>query len=199
MLKNGERDGRMRQRGPASTCAQSLLLQRRRGHEALGRSRHHRRQSDQHGYDNALVFRPGLDGFAQLDPAHDFPTGLRRPGRARRAHFCTGKCAFQWFYQECHAQARANWIGLRQNSGHDSNDLCIGREAANCLFGEGNTAVDADFKDTAAGAPQGHLRIRSGVSDEGRRRTGARLIVSLAAVLNFDAHRHHPFARAPQY
>jgi IS5 family transposase len=37
------------QRGQAATWAQPLPLQRRRGDEALGRSRRHRRQSDQHG------------------------------------------------------------------------------------------------------------------------------------------------------
>jgi len=75
-----------------------------------------------------------------------------------------------------------------RNSGHDGNDLCIGREATDCLFGAGNTVVDADLKYAPARAPQCHLRIWSQLVDEVRRRTGARFIVSLAAVFDFDAH-----------
>jgi HEAT repeat protein len=49
--------------------------------------------------------------------------------------------------------------------------------------------IDADLKDAPARALQGHLRIWPDLADELRRRTGARFIVSLAAVFNFDAHR----------
>src|SRR5262245_39571154 len=78
---------------------------------------------------------------------------------------------------------------LRQNLGHDANDLCIGREATNCLFGPSNSVVDADLKGPPTRAPECHLRIWSDLADEVRRRTGARFIVSLPAVLDLDAHR----------
>jgi hypothetical protein len=79
-------------------------------------------------------------------------------------------------------------------SGGDGDDLCIGREATNCLLRAGNMAVDTDLKDTPARAQQGHLRIWLDLADEVRRRTGARFIVSLAAVFDFDAHRLSSFA-----
>jgi hypothetical protein len=84
-----------------------------------------------------------------------------------------------------------------RNSGHDRNDLCIGREATNCLLRAGNAVIDADLKDAPAGASQGHLRVWSELTDEVRRRTGARFIVSLAAVLDFHAHRRPSFACEP--
>jgi hypothetical protein len=49
--------------------------------------------------------------------------------------------------------------------------------------------IDANLEDTPAQALQCHLRIWPDLADEVRRRTGARFIVSLAAVLDFDAHR----------
>jgi hypothetical protein len=75
------------------------------------------------------------------------------------------------------------------DSGHDADDLGIGGEPAKRLLGAGYTFVDADLKDAPTGPPQCHLRIWSDLADEVRRLTGARFIVSLAAVLDFDAHR----------
>ena len=49
--------------------------------------------------------------------------------------------------------------------------------------------IDPDLKDTPARALQGHLRVWLNLADELRRRTGARFIVSLAAVFDFDAHQ----------
>lgn len=77
----------------------------------------------------------------------------------------------------------------RRISGDDGNDLCIGREATNCLLREGNTVVDADLKDAPTRASQRYLRVWAELADDVRRRTGARFIVSLAAVLDFDVHR----------
>ena len=74
-------------------------------------------------------------------------------------------------------------------SSHDADDLGIGGKAASCLVGKGKSIVDAELKDAAAGASQRHLRIRPSLADEFRRRTGARFIVSLAAVFDFDVHR----------
>jgi len=82
------------------------------------------------------------------------------------------------------------------NSGHRGDDLCIGREATNDLLRAGNTAVDADLKDAPAQTLQGDLRILPDLADELRRRTGARFIVSLAAVFDFDAHQPPSFACA---
>jgi hypothetical protein len=81
---------------------------------------------------------------------------------------------------------------LRRNSGHSGDDLCIGREATNSLLRAGNTVIDNDLKDAPARTREGHLRIWSDFADEVRRRTGARFIVSLAAVFDFDSHRYHP-------
>ena len=71
----------------------------------------------------------------------------------------------------------------------------IGREATDDLLGAGNTVIDADLKDAPARALKGHLRLWPDLADELRRRTGARLIVSLAAVFDFDAHRPSSLAR----
>jgi hypothetical protein len=83
------------------------------------------------------------------------------------------------------------WIrtSASTDSGHDADDLGIGGEPAKRLLGAGYTVVDADLKDAPTGPPQCHLRIWSDLADEVRRLTGARFIVSLAAVLDFDAHR----------
>jgi hypothetical protein len=75
------------------------------------------------------------------------------------------------------------------DSGHDADDLGIGGEPAKRPLGAGYTVVDADLKDAPTGPPQCHLRIWSDLADKVRRLTGARFIVSLAAVLDFDAHR----------
>jgi hypothetical protein len=52
--------------------------------------------------------------------------------------------------------------------------------------------VDNDLKDAPARTPQGYLRIWPDFADQARRRTGARFIVSLAAVFDFDTHGYHP-------
>jgi hypothetical protein len=87
---------------------------------------------------------------------------------------------------------------LDQNVGfddsYDADDLGIGGEPAKRLLEAGYTVVDADLKDAPTGPPQCHLRIWSDLADETRRRTGARFIVSLAAVFDFDAHRLPSFA-----
>ncbi|HEY1246460.1 MAG TPA: hypothetical protein VGF29_16670, partial [Hyphomicrobiaceae bacterium] len=74
-------------------------------------------------------------------------------------------------------------------SGHDADDLGIGGEPPKRLFGTGNPVVDAYLKDAATGPLQCHLRVRPYVAYEVRRLTGARLIVSLTAVFDLDAHR----------
>jgi hypothetical protein len=74
-------------------------------------------------------------------------------------------------------------------SGHGADDLGIGRKAAERLLGADHTAVYADIKDAPTGPPQRHLRFWPDLADEIRRLTGARLIVSLTAVLDLDAHR----------
>lgn len=73
-------------------------------------------------------------------------------------------------------------------SGYDADDLGIGGKPAKRLLGAGYTIVDADLKDAPTGAPQYHLRIWSDLADEVCRLTGARFIVSLTAVLDFDMH-----------
>jgi hypothetical protein len=78
-------------------------------------------------------------------------------------------------------------------SGYDADNLGIGGEPAKRLLGAGYTVVDADLKDAPTGAPQCHLRIWSDLADEVRRLTGARFIVSLTAVLDFDMHRLSSF------
>jgi NAD(P)-dependent dehydrogenase (short-subunit alcohol dehydrogenase family) len=98
----------------------------------------------------------------------------------------------------------AKWVPLvtdppplsftKLNSGHGGEDLGIGREATDALLRAGNTIVDADVKDAPSRALQGYLRIWPDLADELRRRTGARFIVSLAAVFDFDAHRLPSFA-----
>jgi hypothetical protein len=79
-------------------------------------------------------------------------------------------------------------VGTLPHSGHGGRDLCIGRKAPYFLLRADNPVVDADFKGAPARAPQCHLRIRSKLADKVRRRTGARFIISLAAVFDFDAH-----------
>ena len=74
-------------------------------------------------------------------------------------------------------------------SGHGADDLGIGGKAAKRLLGAGYAVVDADLKDAPTRPPQYHLRIWSDLADEVRRLTGARFIVSLTAVLDFNAHR----------
>jgi hypothetical protein len=78
-------------------------------------------------------------------------------------------------------------------SGYDANDLGIGGKPAKRLLGAGYTIVDADLEDAPTGAPQCHLRIGSDLADEVRRLTGARFIVSLTTVLDFDMHRLSSF------
>jgi hypothetical protein len=74
-------------------------------------------------------------------------------------------------------------------SGYNADDLGIGGKPAKRLLGAGYTVVNADLKDAPTGPPQCHLRIWSDLADEVRRLTGARFIVSLTAVLDFDVHR----------
>jgi hypothetical protein len=62
------------------------------------------------------------------------------------------------------------------------------------LLGAGDTVVDADLEDTPTRALQCHLRTGPDFANKVRRRTGARFIVSLAAVLDFDAHQLPSFA-----
>ena len=83
------------------------------------------------------------------------------------------------------------------HSGQDVDDLGIGGEPAKRLLREGYTVVDADIKYAPTRPLQCHLRIWSDLTDEACRLTGARLIVSLTAVPDLDAHRCHPilFAR----
>ena len=87
-------------------------------------------------------------------------------------------------------------MGAATNSGHYADNLVIGREPAKRMLGEDYAIFDADIKDAASGPPQRHVRIWSDLADDVRRLTGARLIASLAAVLDFDAHRLHPLFRA---
>jgi hypothetical protein len=61
------------------------------------------------------------------------------------------------------------------------------------MLGAGYAVVNADFKNAPTGSPQCHLCIWTELADEVRRLTGARFIVSLAAVLDFDAHQLHPW------
>jgi hypothetical protein len=74
-------------------------------------------------------------------------------------------------------------------SGDDGNDLGIGGKPAKRVLGAGYTVIDENIKDSPTGPPQCHLCIWSEPADEVRRLTGARFIVSLTAVFNFDAHR----------
>jgi hypothetical protein len=74
-------------------------------------------------------------------------------------------------------------------SGYDADDLGIGGKPAKRLLGADHTVVDANLKDASTGPPQCHLRIWSDPADEVRRLTGARFIVSLTAVLDFDVHQ----------
>ena len=78
------------------------------------------------------------------------------------------------------------------HSGQDVDDLGIGGEPAKRLLREGYTVVDADIKYAPTRPLQCHLRIWSDLTDEACRLTGARLIVSLTAVPDLDAHRCHP-------
>jgi hypothetical protein len=87
-------------------------------------------------------------------------------------------------------------LGSASDSGHSGDDLCIGREATDDVLRTGNTVVDADLKDAPARTLQAYLRIWPDLADELRRRTGARFIVSLAAVFDLDAHRLPSIARA---
>ena len=80
----------------------------------------------------------------------------------------------------------------RTDLGHEGFDFSIGGETTGCLLRVGNTVVDTDLKCTPARALQHDLRLWSQIADEVRRRTGARFIVSLAAVVDFDAHQLHP-------
>jgi hypothetical protein len=73
-------------------------------------------------------------------------------------------------------------------SGYDADDLGILGEPTKRLLGESYTAVYADLKRAPTGPLQSHLSIWSDLSDQGRRRTGARFIVSLAAVFDFNFH-----------
>jgi hypothetical protein len=73
-------------------------------------------------------------------------------------------------------------------SGHRGDNFSLGREPAKHLLGAYNAVVDPDLKDATAGAPQSHLCIWSDLVDDGSRLTGARFIVSLPAVMDFDAH-----------
>jgi hypothetical protein len=62
------------------------------------------------------------------------------------------------------------------------------------VLGTGNTVVDADLENAPTGPPQSYLRIWSDAADEVRRLTGARFVVSLTAILDFNAHRLPSFA-----
>jgi hypothetical protein len=62
------------------------------------------------------------------------------------------------------------------------------------VLGAGYTVVDANIEDAPAGPLQCHLRFWPDLADKVRRLTGERLIVSLTAVLDLDAHRLPSFA-----
>jgi hypothetical protein len=74
-------------------------------------------------------------------------------------------------------------------SAYGADDLSVGGEAAGRFFGISNTIINPNFEHAAARAQQRHLRVWSLLADYARRLTGARFIASLAAVLDFDAHR----------
>jgi hypothetical protein len=80
-------------------------------------------------------------------------------------------------------------IDGRLLSAHSADDLSVGGKAAGRFLGIGNTTINTNLEHTAARAPQRHLRVWSLLADYARRLTGARLITSLAAVFDFDAHQ----------
>jgi hypothetical protein len=89
--------------------------------------------------------------------------------------------------------AALDQTSVSTDSSDDADDLGISGEPAKRLLGAGYAVVDADLKDAPTGPQECHLRIWSDLADEVRRLTGARFIVSLAAVLDFDAHRLRSF------
>ena len=88
-------------------------------------------------------------------------------------------------------------MSVSTDSDHDTDDLGIGGKPAKRLLGAGHAVVDVDLKDPSTGPPQRHLRIWSDLTDELRRLTGARFIVSLTAILDFDAHWPPSFVFEP--
>ena len=74
-------------------------------------------------------------------------------------------------------------------SRYGADNLGIGGEPAERLLRAGYAVVDTDLKDATTGPAQCHLGIWSDLADQVRRLTGARFIVSLTAVLDFNAHR----------
>lgn len=81
---------------------------------------------------------------------------------------------------------------LRQVLRHDADDLCVGREAVLLVLGIGDFAVDANVEDATFAADQSDLQSRFGLLYDPSRRTGARFIVSLAAIFDFDVHDLSP-------
>jgi hypothetical protein len=73
-------------------------------------------------------------------------------------------------------------------SRYGADNLGIGGEPAERLLGAGYAVVDADLKDATTRPAQCHLGVWSDLADQVRRLTGARFIVSLTAVLDFNAH-----------
>jgi hypothetical protein len=67
-------------------------------------------------------------------------------------------------------------------------NLVARRKAAGRLLGEREAAVDANFEDAAARAPQVQLRRGLQLEDQILRLTGARFVASLAAIFDFDVH-----------
>lgn len=67
-------------------------------------------------------------------------------------------------------------------------DFVLGRKAATRLLRVSQLAIHGDFKHSATGLPQGHLRGWLRLSDQICRLTGARFVTSHSAVFDLDLH-----------
>jgi hypothetical protein len=72
---------------------------------------------------------------------------------------------------------------------HAGDDFRIGRKTSGCPLRVRDPVADAKLERAPARTEQRHLGVWSNLADECRRLTGTRLVVSLAAVFNLDAHR----------
>src|SRR5579859_7894678 len=118
-----------------------------------------------------------------LSPLIPAKAGIQ--GRKQCRLFARQKLGPLFRPDERRARSRAELISRAETAG----DFVVARKPARRFLGERESAVDLDFENAAARSAKRYLRRGLPFEQQIPRRTGARLIASLAAVFDLDLHR----------
>jgi hypothetical protein len=107
---------------------------------------------------------------------------MRSPPR-RRGRVSSGMASPGGCFGQARNQRSYDW-----RSAQTASQFFVAGEPTRRFLRERKSAVDADFEDATAGSAETDVRRRSQLEDEFPRRTGARLISSMAAIFDLDLH-----------